>query len=78
MVAVQQCEAIGMEQPAVFKGVEHAREQCSVPPVQQVAGNRQVYGIPRHDAVELAFQRRHIGLISDVKIRQMRDQHMAV
>jgi hypothetical protein len=78
MVAVQHGQPIRVKQSPIRKGVEHEREQRPVPSVQQIARDRKMDGFSRHDAIELPFQRGHIGSISDVEIRQMRNQHMSV
>ncbi len=44
MIAVKDRQPLRIQQPVCREGVERPFEQCSVPPVEQITGDRQVLG----------------------------------
>jgi len=75
VVAVEDCQAIRVEQIPGDDGVERTFEQGWVPAVEQISSDNEMRGLPRGDAIELVFQRGHIAVIPQVEIRQVRNEH---
>jgi hypothetical protein len=78
VIAVDDGEPIGVEEPAVGERIECACEQARIPPVEQVTRDREMPGISGDDAIELLLEGDHIIVVSQVEVREMREQHRLI
>lgn len=74
VISVQDGGAVRGEEAARRERAKDGVEEGRVPAIEKIAGDGQVIGTFRGDAIELALQPDHIAVISQVQIRQMRDQ----
>jgi hypothetical protein len=74
VIAVQDGRPFAGEQPAIAQGGKRAAQERVAPAVEQVARDGEMIGTARGDAIELTLQPDHIAGVSQVQVRQMRDQ----
>jgi hypothetical protein len=48
--------------------VERAREQARVPAIQQIAGQDEMIGRARGNAIELTLERPHVGRVPQMRV----------
>jgi len=65
-----------VEQATGRHRVEDAAQQPRVPAIEQVAGDHEMVGRAGDDAIELALEGTHVGGVPDVRVREMRDEHL--
>lgn len=75
VVSMNDREPRRVEQAALRERIEDFAEQTRVPAIEDIAGDREMVGDARGDAIELAFQPPHIAAVPDVQIGQVREQH---
>ena len=75
MVAMQNSDAVAVEKPSCVECIEYVAQDFRGPAIDQIAGNGQMVGIARSDAIQLALQPGRIARVPDVQVREMRDQH---
>ena len=68
VITVQDGDAIGGQQPALAEGIERGVEECGLPAVEEIAGDHQMPGVARDDAIELPGELDRIGFISQVQV----------
>ena len=77
VIAVKHRQPGGVEQPAVREAVDCACEQGRIPTVEEIAGDRKMGRVAGGDVIQLPAQPGHITVVSQVKVREMRDEHIS-
>ena len=75
MIAVQNRDAVRLEQLARGERIEHAIEEPRVPAIEEVSSDREVGGAVLGDAIEQPLRRAHVIDVTQMKVGQVRDQH---
>jgi hypothetical protein len=78
VIAVEYGESIGVEESTLRERIERSREEPRIPPVEQVTRDCEMRGIAGDDAIELLLERDHIVVVSQVEIREVREQHRLI
>ena len=77
VIAVKNREPLGVEEASRREGIQSSFKKNRIPSVEKISGDGKMLGRPPRDAIQLPFQPYEVAGVPQVKIREVRDEHVA-